>query len=67
MESFVTGWASQDGLYSTELVDSTAREVNIKQNRSLDMNGENGNTWKEVVMDYGIESTVLDVRIGVSI
>lgn len=36
----------------TELEGSTAREVNIKQNRSADMNGENGNIWKEVVMDY---------------
>jgi hypothetical protein len=35
-------------------VGSTAREVNIKQNRPADMNGANGNIWKEVVMNYGI-------------
>jgi hypothetical protein len=35
-------------------VDSTVRKVNIKQNRSADMNGESGNTWKEVVFDYSI-------------
>ena len=43
---------------------STAREVNIKQNRFANMNGENGNIRKEVV---AFESIVLDVRIGVFI
>lgn len=42
---------------------STARVFNIKQNRSADMNGENGNTRKEVLIVF--ESTMLDVRFGV--
>jgi hypothetical protein len=51
VKSFVTGWASQEGLCSTELVGSAARVYSIKLNRGANMKDENGNIWKEAVMD----------------